>query len=61
MNRLPEGFLTDYPDQPWRSIVGMRNLAIHEYDIVDYAVVWNVMQRRVPELGEYIRRLLDGE
>lgn len=61
VNRLPKSFLEEFPDQPWRSIVGMRNLAIHEYDVVDYAVVWNAMQRRVPELGEYIIELLDVE
>lgn len=61
VNRLPAAFLDQYPDQPWRSIVGMRNLAIHEYDVVDYTVIWNAMLRRVPELGEYIQELLDGE
>jgi uncharacterized protein with HEPN domain len=31
-------------DIPWRSLVGLRNVLIHEYGEVDYAKLWDIIQ-----------------
>jgi uncharacterized protein with HEPN domain len=38
------------PALPWTEIIGMRNFVIHEYDDVDFTVVWDTVQRDLPRL-----------
>lgn len=35
-------------------MAGMRDRLIHEYMGVDYAIVWDVIKNRMPELREQI-------
>lgn len=39
-------------------IIGFRNRLIHGYDSVDHGIVWDVIQNKLPLLGEEIDRLL---
>ncbi len=45
---------TAHPDIPWRRMVGLRNVLIHDYSGVDMVAVIDVAQIHVPDL---IRRL----
>ena len=38
------------PGQPWQDIRGMGNRIRHAYDRVDFAVIWNVEEGRLPAL-----------
>ena len=40
----------EYPDIPWRDIVGMRNLLVHEYFKIDEDVVWQTVTVDLPKL-----------
>lgn len=39
-----------YPLVPWRNIRGMRNRIAHGYFEVDFSIVWDTVQRALPEL-----------
>ena len=39
-----------HPAIPWADIAGMRNRLIHGYISVDLAIVWDTVQRLVPDL-----------
>ena len=42
--------------------IAMRNVVIHGYDIVDYAIVWQTIQDKLPALILQIETMLpDGE
>lgn len=41
-----------------RVVVDTRNRLVHGYDTVDYGVLWDIVERRVPELQERLLRLL---
>lgn len=41
-------------------IIGMRNVIAHEYGVVDHAIVWSVVEHRVPRLSEHLSDLLDA-
>ncbi|MFA4885944.1 MAG: DUF86 domain-containing protein [Desulfotomaculaceae bacterium] len=41
-----------YPQIPWRQITGMRDIIAHEYDGIDYGIVWNTCEVDLPELKE---------
>jgi uncharacterized protein with HEPN domain len=39
-----------HPAIDWRRIVGLRNIVVHDYDEVDYARHWAVIQNDLPTL-----------
>lgn len=41
--RVSEETRAKYPDIAWREMTSMRNLVIHEYDIVDLSLVWDTV------------------
>ncbi len=38
------------PDIPWNEIIGMRNFVAHEYDDIDFRIVWDTLQEDLPGL-----------
>lgn len=48
--RLTNEFRAQQTGLPWRSITGMRDMLIHEYDEVDLDEVWKTATSDVPEL-----------
>ncbi len=43
---------------PWDDVAGMRDIIAHQYDRVDLNIVWQVIQRNIPELLNLITPLL---
>lgn len=44
-----------------RRIISFRNILVHAYADIDHAIVWDLIQRRLPVLADEIEALLfDG-
>lgn len=43
---------------PWKSVVGLRNIVIHEYAKVSLGKVWDVVENDLPPLKEELTTLL---
>ena len=56
--RLSQTFRQQHSDIPWREMAGMRNVLVHEYDQLDFDVIWDVVQNKLTELLSLIERLL---
>ena len=41
----------------WRRIVGLRNVVVHNYDEVDYARHWHVIQHDLPRLIDELEKI----
>lgn len=50
-----------YPEIEWREMTGMRNLVIHEYDVVDIKLVWDTIQNKIPPLIEILSKIVPPE
>ena len=50
-----------YPEIEWREMTSMRNLVIHEYDVVDIKLVWDTVQNKIPSLVETLSKIVPPE
>jgi len=57
-NSLSEGFRGAHPEIPWRRIIGLRNVIVHQYSDVDPGRVWRIARTSVPALLVAIGPLL---
>jgi len=58
---ISENTQSAHPKIPWRSIKGMRNRIVHDYENVDLAVLWGTITKSLPKLIESIDALLASE
>jgi uncharacterized protein with HEPN domain len=46
---------------PWRQIVGMRHRMIHDYDVIDFDILWAVLRQDLPPLIEQLDAIVREE
>lgn len=59
--RLPKEFQRNHPEIEWADIVAFRNIAVHAYFAVDWAIVWVAATRDALELKRKIAKILKRE
>ena len=42
---------------PYNQIIGLRNIVVHEYFGINYAIIWNTIFYELPKLKEIIKKL----
>ncbi len=47
---IPPEIQAQYPQLPWREMIGMRNVVAHNYFGVDETVIWRTVQEDLPAL-----------
>lgn len=57
-NRLPDDARLLAPHIPWKTIIGFRNVVIHEYAGVHMGRVWEIVQQELPVLKKQLADLL---
>jgi uncharacterized protein with HEPN domain len=50
---------TAHPEIPWREMIGMRNVVVHDYADVDLALVWKTVRDDLPGLVERLNAILE--
>jgi len=55
--KLPTAFRNNYPNIPWKQMAGMRDKLIHEYFGVDKEMLWQVIQRHIPNILPLIKEI----
>ena len=58
--KVPPDFRAEHPNINWRAMAGMRDRLIHGYFGVDYEIVLDVVQNRIPELRDQISAIVEA-
>jgi uncharacterized protein with HEPN domain len=60
-NRLSEATRSLAPELPWRSVIGLRNVIVHEYFGIDDWTIWDIIHHDLAhfeaELDALLKRL----
>ena len=56
--QVPESVKQKYPAVPWKEMAGMRDKLIHFYFGVNYELLWQTINNRVPEIKPVICQIL---
>ena len=56
--RLSQDFRNRHPEIPWNNMAGMRDIVAHHYDDIDFDVLWNVVQKGIPDILQKLQPLL---
>ncbi len=54
IKNIPNEFKEKYKQIPWREIIGMRDILIHQYFGVDLDLTWQVIEKDLPKLKRQI-------
>ncbi len=57
---LSEDLRNNYPQIPWRQMIGLRNRMIHAYFNIDLQILWEIIETDLPDLKSEIARILDS-
>ncbi len=57
VSRLPQSFKQSRPQVPWRAIASTRNRVVHDYENVDFEVIWDTFVIDLPELRRHLPQL----
>ncbi len=55
---ITEETTAKYVDIPWKSIKGIRNRIVHDYENVDLSVLWGTVKNSLPELKEKLKKII---
>jgi uncharacterized protein with HEPN domain len=55
--RLSPPLRQQHPEIPWREMAGMRDVIVHEYDQLDFDVIWDVVHNKLSDLLSLIETL----
>ncbi|MEA5574079.1 DUF86 domain-containing protein [Calothrix sp. UHCC 0171] len=56
--RLSPELRNSYSDVPWQQMAGLRDVLIHDYLKVNLNLVWEIVDRNLPELKEQVAMIL---
>ena len=57
-NRFSDEFLEEYGRIEWSQLIGLRNVTAYNYENIIDDIIWEVMHEDVPEIKEYLEKIL---
>ncbi|HAM49203.1 MAG TPA: hypothetical protein DCP92_00340 [Nitrospiraceae bacterium] len=58
---LSAGLKKRHKDVQWKKLAGMRDKIIHFYFGVNWDIVWDVIEKRLPDLKDKVEKILQEE
>ncbi|HOE21132.1 MAG TPA: DUF86 domain-containing protein [Spirochaetota bacterium] len=53
-NKISLELKNKYTEIPWKRVIGLRNIVIHGYFIVDLSIIWKIINEQSPALKTQI-------
>ena len=50
-----------YSKIPWHEVIGMRHRIVHDYMNIDEDVIWQVVQKDLPQLSNELKNIIPEE
>lgn len=50
-------FKAAHPEIEWRKIIALRNRIVHSYEDLDFDIIYDTVERKLPELKEQLEKL----
>jgi len=60
-SRLPDEFKEKYSEIEWYKVVGLRHRIVHEYFGIDLEIIWQILNRDLPELRQKLTQIMGDE
>lgn len=57
--KLTKEFCAAHPEVPWKDIIGLRHVLVHDYYNVKVQEIWNIAKDDLPTLREHVVALID--
>lgn len=61
VKRLSSPFRADHDHIDWSGFAGPRDVLIHQYDRIDYALVWDIVHQELPPLVIFLKSIVPPE
>lgn len=57
--KIPQEIREKHPSVEWRKISDFRNVLSHEYFQIDFEIMWDIIENKLPELIDQVRKILE--
>ena len=58
--RIPDSVRLANPEVEWYKLAGLRDILIHQYFGIDLAIVWDIVQNKLPDLLHQLDQILSA-
>ena len=56
--KIPDSIRKKYPEIPFKQMSQMREIVVHDYDGINYMIIWETVIKEIPPLEEKMEFLL---
>ena len=60
-NKIDVDFKESHRSIPWKKLYGLRNRIIHDYEGINFLLIWEIIQEDLPKLREQLATINDFE
>lgn len=61
VKNISDSLKIKYPNIEWRVLKDVRNKLIHDYEGIQYRLVWNIAKNDLPKLKEDLEKILNED
>jgi uncharacterized protein with HEPN domain len=51
-NKIDKNFAAAHSDVPWKKLYSLRNRIVHDYEGINYTLIWEIIQNDLPTLQQ---------